>query len=143
MLLHAAQTAAACLEDVRAPVTVVHGDFVPWNIVLDNTLPRVFDWEWASLEGVPGWDAVYFPLQVGQVVERWSAPELVACVKRLADRPVHPYGGQQYRCLILLVLVHLAKVVAGTPPFALTVRQAIEHLLKAAWLSDTTPRPAS
>lgn len=131
LLLSAAYSACTRLEEVAVPITVVHGDFVPWNVVLDKGSVRVFDWEWGSLEGIPEWDAIYFRLHVGLVSNRWTSEQLVAAIRMLAEHPVEPYAKEEYRQLLLLVLVHLTHVIQSSPRHAEVARNVIEGLTLA------------
>jgi hypothetical protein len=97
------------LETRSVPRTVIHGDFVPWNIRIDNGHANVFDWENGQLDGIPGWDEAYFHLQVGLVVSKWGPEQLLANALQLADRPPEPYTGNEYLGLVLLVIVAMAQ----------------------------------
>lgn len=53
------------------PVTVQHGDFVPWNLLQepDGTL-WALDWEYGTLEGFPYLDLIYYVLQTLALIYR-------------------------------------------------------------------------
>jgi hypothetical protein len=115
--------------------TIVHGDFIPWNMVIDSGQTRVFDWEYACLDGVPGWDETYFSLQVGLVLRRWGVRQLVKGAVELSKRPAEPYDSEIYRSIILLVLASLAhrNALEGNRKQADAIRDAIADLLATGW----------
>lgn len=60
------------LELLQVPVTVIHGDFAPWNLREDRGEIFAFDWEYAELDGLPLFDETHFRLQVGFQIHQWS-----------------------------------------------------------------------
>ena len=61
------------LAGQRWAVVFQHGDFAPWNVFQDKSgILRAIDWEYATLEGFPHVDKVFFLLQVGRLINRWS-----------------------------------------------------------------------
>jgi hypothetical protein len=50
--------------------TTVHGDFAPWNMLIEEGTGKLFvlDWEHARLEGLPYLDGVFYALQVGYLL---------------------------------------------------------------------------
>jgi hypothetical protein len=52
----------SCLDfDVTVPTILVHGDFVPWNILNDHKAGYVLvDWERADFVGLPAYDLFHF-----------------------------------------------------------------------------------
>ncbi|RKX69975.1 hypothetical protein DRP53_06545 [candidate division WOR-3 bacterium] len=54
-------------------VVIEHGDFVPWNLLetKDGSIKAV-DWEFASLEGFPYIDIVYYILQIAALIKKWN-----------------------------------------------------------------------
>ncbi|QIN84375.1 hypothetical protein GBA63_18310 [Rubrobacter tropicus] len=72
------------------PVTVQHGDFVPWNLLEGREAGhRAIDWEYGTLQGFPYLDLVHYVLQVLGLLRR-RAPEA-------AGRYVAAYLSQQGR----------------------------------------------
>ncbi len=57
------------------PVALAHGDFTPWNLVVEHGRARAFDWEHAR-ELAPAGDALHFVLQQAILVERVPAGRL-------------------------------------------------------------------
>ncbi len=50
--------------DFSVPAPIMHGDFSPWNVVLDASGKIApLDWEHACLEGIPGLDLVHYHLK--------------------------------------------------------------------------------
>jgi hypothetical protein len=62
---------------------LVHGDFVPWNLVSRRFGLAAYDWEDALEEGAPFWDLWHFAVQSTALLHRWSDVDLVeAAVRR-------------------------------------------------------------
>lgn len=135
LLPTALERALSGLADHEVPTTLVHGDFAPWNILIDEQGPKIFDWEYASLEGVPEWDACFFRLQVALVKERVDAARLVSRVVAMEPR-LSPatYSELQYRSLLLLVLLQLAVRHGEDATREAIVKSAIERLLEGGWI---------
>jgi hypothetical protein len=101
----------------------------------DEHGPKIFDWEYASLEGVPEWDACFFRLQVALVKERVDAARLVSrAVAMEPELSPATYSEAQYRSLLLLVLVQLAVRHGEDAIRGAVVRSAIEQLLEGGWI---------
>ena len=100
--------AVAALGHEVVPTVITHGDFVPWNLLSDHGTIKAFDWEYGCLDGVPGWDALYFYIQVGVIDHHWDPIDLDLAVRHwLAARsPFWTAAGQ--RALAALVLLDLA-----------------------------------
>ena len=72
----------------RIVPVIYHGDFAPWNIIIDKTgVWRVLDWERGEPVGVPGWDWFHYVVQVECLVKR-SRPRKVW--RRLQETMAHP-----------------------------------------------------
>jgi hypothetical protein len=54
------------------PVTIQHGDFAPWNLLLSDGALRAIDWEYGTLEGFPYLDLAYYVLQISALIYRWA-----------------------------------------------------------------------
>jgi hypothetical protein len=129
------EAARTYLSPVEVPVTIVHGDFAPWNILFSNGSPQVFDWEYACVEGIPGWDEATFALQVGLVTRRWSAGELGRGAEKIARELRAPYGIRARRALVLLVMADLAsRGRNGRIELGSVISNAIATLVSAGWL---------
>ena len=56
------------LVDGLIPCCLVHGDFTPWNTILDEERLRVFDWEYARFEAPALGDLFHFIIQTEVLV---------------------------------------------------------------------------
>ncbi len=56
------------LADSMIPCCLVHGDFTPWNTILDEERLRVFDWEYARFEAPALGDLFHFIIQTEVLV---------------------------------------------------------------------------
>lgn len=121
---------------LQVPVTITHGDFVPWNMFVSGDRIAVFDWEEGMTDGVPYWDEVYFRVQVGMIKHQWGAKKIAEAVARAhpAPRP----EARIYRAISSLVLVRLAVVKARAGNFeeSRTLEAAAAILTKTGWLSS-------
>lgn len=81
------------LEELRLPETVVHGDFAPWNLRAHRGQVAAFDWEYAQLDGLPLLDELHHTLQVGLLLDHWTADRAydhllaIAAARPLGLRP--------------------------------------------------------
>ncbi|MBK7643654.1 MAG: phosphotransferase [Planctomycetes bacterium] len=82
----------AAAGQMRLPCALAHGDFTPWNVLVEGSQARAFDWEHARLSAPPGHDALHFALQQAVLVDR-RAPELLlahlreCCAEHLGPLP--------------------------------------------------------
>jgi hypothetical protein len=77
------------LEELNVPVTVIHGDFAPWNLREHRGVVSAFDWEYAELDGLPLFDETHFRLQVGSHLHAWIPEQAHEELRRWAiDRPL-------------------------------------------------------
>jgi thymidylate kinase len=51
------------LRDEELPFHLSHGDFVPWNALVVDGRPFLFDWEYAREQWLPGYDLFHFLFQ--------------------------------------------------------------------------------
>ena len=58
------------LDGDRLPFHLDHGDFAPWNMKTVNNKIIVFDWEHASMAGLPAWDLFHFIFETLRVQGR-------------------------------------------------------------------------
>ena len=63
------------LARMSVPLTVVHGDFAPWNLRRNSGGIAAFDWEYGQPGGIPGIDQTHYLLQTGYLLENWSVDE--------------------------------------------------------------------
>ena len=131
-------SAIQVLAGTQVPVTLVHGDFVPWNMVLHAGTLRVFDWEYGCLEGLPNWDETHFMLQVGLILHRWSRHHFVAALKSASAQPTLSLDPPQKRAVMALVVVQLIlrNLDANHYRTATLLRGVAEDLVKEGWLSE-------
>ena len=102
-----AEGAKEVMSGFHSRSCIVHGDFVPWNIVIENGHARVFDWEYGVVDGVPAWDALYFRLQVGLITLSWTHRQLADEVLVCAARQDDGYTVAQYLGMAVLLLLDL------------------------------------
>lgn len=75
------------LSDRQWPVTIVHGDYAPWNIIIDtNYRVSTVDWEHGSLQGFPFYDLIYYILQVSFLMYRWTEEDTVRYAKQYLSK---------------------------------------------------------
>jgi len=133
------EVAARVLRAVGAqevPLTLVHGDFVPWNMLLGDGEPRVFDWERASFSGIPLWDQLYFQLQVGLIKQSWCQTDVLRWAEGVGGPMAVPYGRTYVRACCLLVMLKLLVInvrEAGDVRRASSLRDAMATLSRR-WL---------
>lgn len=100
------------LESFTVPVTVVHGDFAPWNLRLHEGQISAFDWEYAELSGLPLLDEIHYRLQVGMMLENWDAFGGARCLRELADsRPMDLEPAQVTALATVYLLDALARLL--------------------------------
>lgn len=63
------------LEGLVVPTTIVHTDFVPWNLRKKGGVIAAFDWDAAELDGLPLYDELHYELIVGHLIRRWTAEQ--------------------------------------------------------------------
>jgi hypothetical protein len=79
------------------PASMVHGDFAPWNLRLNNGHLFVFDWEYAEACGNPLQDFLHFHL-IPRALQRWPLrtrwmPGLLAKTVEFSNRMFGPDSG--------------------------------------------------
>lgn len=102
-----AQRGLELIAGAQARSCVVHGDFVPWNIVTGGGRSFVFDWEHGILDGVPAWDELFFAVQVGLIASRWNEHQLAGVIWTKAKRQRDGYSAMQYLGMAILLLLDL------------------------------------
>ncbi len=58
------------LRDQELPFHLSHGDFVPWNALVVDGRPFLFDWEYARTQWLPGYDLFHFLFQTRLLLAR-------------------------------------------------------------------------
>lgn len=121
------------LENAIVPTTIVHGDFTPWNILVDADSVRVFDWENAVLDGIPEWDRMFYIFRTGVMAQSWSSDQLVKEVGSRAAQGSEYYGAYAWKAILTLSLVHL--LVKQPPLGDATGRldSALSDLIRSWW----------
>lgn len=137
LLSSVVHSALLVLAGTLVPVTLVHGDFVPWNMMLAGGTLQVFDWEYGCLEGLPGWDEAHFMLQVGLISHRWSRHEVVSALKRASGQSMLSLDPAQHRAVMAMVVVQLVLryLDANNHGAATLLRGVAEDLMKEGWFS--------
>jgi hypothetical protein len=124
------------LRGHRVPVTVVHGDFIPWNVLLDRGGVRVFDWEYAAIRGVPGWDEIFWVLQTGLIRLGWGATELAAAAESIVRHPLAHYSARAHRALVAMVLIDVVARYSDPQDtrYVQAVTGGLQRLFARGWL---------
>jgi hypothetical protein len=128
----------SAIGDQEVPLTLVHGDFVPWNMLLGDGEPRVFDWERASFSGIPLWDQLYFQLQVGLIKQSWCRTDVLRWAEGVGTQDAGPYGKTYVRACCLFVMLKLLVVnvrEAGDLRRAWSLRDSMATLSRGGWLT--------
>jgi hypothetical protein len=77
------------LREFEVPMTIIHGDFAPWNLRIHNGKITAFDWEYGEIHGLPLMDEIHYLLQCGWLLEEWSTQEALDCLDNLGkNRPL-------------------------------------------------------
>lgn len=84
--------------------TIIHGDFAPWNIFIDDyNMLSVIDWEYGDLNGFPYIDKAYFILQTSMLVKNWKPSKAKNhAIKILSNELTHK---ESYAIVMLAALM--------------------------------------
>jgi hypothetical protein len=93
------------LRQLRVPVTIVHGDFAPWNVRQHQRIVSAFDWEYGQLSGLPLIDEIHFRLQVGLMLENWASAQGAAWLDELATSSPLGMEPAQVRSIALVYVI--------------------------------------
>jgi hypothetical protein len=100
------------LRQFRVPVTIVHGDFAPWNVRQHHRIIAAFDWEYGQLSGLPLIDEIHFRLQVGLMLEHWSSAQGSAWLDELATASPLKMEPRHVRAIaVIYVIDQLARLL--------------------------------
>lgn len=100
------------LDGERVPTAVVHGDFVPWNLRGSQTSLAAYDWENASLEGVPLVDEIHHRLVVGHLMGGWGVERAMHDIDTAVARHGSRFRQRQALALVVAYLIeHTARLV--------------------------------
>lgn len=95
------------LQQLNVPITIVHGDFAPWNLRIEGGAISAFDWEYAQLSGLPLIDEIHYRLQVGLLLERWSANRGAEEIERLCQSQAQGLSAEQAAALATVYLLDM------------------------------------
>lgn len=93
---------------------IMHGDFAPWNIKVQNGQWTVLDWERGELTGVPGWDWFHFVIQPEILVQGHAPAVIGKRVRRLLSSAEFQAYARATKCQDLahtLLQAYLAYVI--------------------------------
>ncbi|MFL5561395.1 MAG: hypothetical protein ACJ79K_07975 [Gemmatimonadaceae bacterium] len=114
-LLRAFDECAGALDGEHVPTAVVHGDFVPWNLRGSPDTLAAYDWENASLDGVPIADELHHRLVVGHLMSGWSADRAVREVDTAVASHGLLLGQRQATALAVAYLIeHTTRLIEHT-----------------------------
>jgi hypothetical protein len=100
------------LESFDVPVTILHGDFAPWNLRINGGQIAAFDWEYAQLAGLPLVDELHYRLQVGMMLENWDIAAAERAVAGWCEaRPMSLEPPQARAIAIVYLLDALARLL--------------------------------
>lgn len=95
------------LEQLSVPVTIVHGDFAPWNLRIHEGMISAFDWEYARLSGLPLLDEIHYRLQVGLLLEHWSTDRGTREIERLCQSRPQGLSAENAATLAIVYLLDI------------------------------------
>lgn len=99
------------LERSVVPSTIVHGDFVPWNLRKLGDAISAFDWEYAELDGLPLADQTHFMVQDRYELDGWTPQQVFEELNHFSTTRPFGYDRDQVRAFQLVyVLDHLARL---------------------------------
>ena len=93
------------LERLILTVTIVHGDFVPWNLRERHGAVAAFDWEYGELDGLPLIDELNHLLLVGYLFQGWAVERAYDRLLRLAASAPLGLSPDRVRALQLIYLL--------------------------------------
>lgn len=91
---------------VALPCALAHGDFTPWNVVVDGARACAFDWEHARELSPAGHDALHFTLQQAVLVDHVAPERLLAHVAERAPESLHAGAGLACAAYVLDIATH-------------------------------------
>ncbi len=94
------------LERLAVPTTIVHTDFVPWNLREKGGVIAAFDWDAAELDGLPLYDELHHELIVGYLVKRWTVERASRHLQEIASSAPLGLPPGQVRALQAVYLIH-------------------------------------
>ncbi|MBV8780282.1 MAG: phosphotransferase [Phycisphaerae bacterium] len=99
------------LERTTVRSTIVHGDFVPWNLRTDGQEISAFDWEYAELDGLPLMDRTHFMIQHRYELDGWTPAQAFEELNDFAESRPQDFDPDQVRAFQMVYLIdHLARL---------------------------------
>ena len=114
-LLAALPQATAALDERPMAVSIVHGDFAPWNLRQRRGRIAAFDWEYGTLSGPSGLDDIHYRLQTGYLLRGWSVQKAFEELSRRAPLATQPHRitHTEAQALAVLYLVDMLTRLYG------------------------------
>jgi hypothetical protein len=101
------------LREFEVPMTIIHGDFAPWNLRIHNGKIGAFDWEYGEIHGLPLMDEIHYLLQCGWLLEQWTTQQALDCLDNLGkQRPLGLEPRQVETICTVYLLDTLARLLA-------------------------------
>jgi hypothetical protein len=99
------------LEALTVPSTIVHGDFVPWNLRGQGGEISAFDWEYAQIDGLPLMDQTHFIIQHRYELRSGTPQEAYRDLCSFAASGPMGFSTEQVQGIQLVYLIdHLARL---------------------------------
>jgi hypothetical protein len=95
------------LEQMSVPITIIHGDFAPWNLRIEGGAISAFDWEYGQLSGLPLIDEIHYRLQVGLLLEHWSAHRGAEEIEKLCQSRPQGLSSENAATLAIVYLLDM------------------------------------
>jgi len=103
--------ALPALERLTVPSTIMHGDFVPWNLRRQGSEISAFDWEYAELDALPLMDETHFLIQDRYELNKRTPEQAYQDLSDFAASGPMGFSAQQVRAIQLIYLIdHLARL---------------------------------
>ena len=99
------------LEQMIVPSTIVHGDFVPWNLRREGSAISAFDWEYAQTDGLPLMDETHFMIQDRYELNHRTPEQAYRDLRAFAASQPMGFSSEQVRAIQTAYLIdHLARL---------------------------------
>jgi len=99
------------LERLTVPSTIMHGDFVPWNLRRQGSEISAFDWEYAQLDALPLLDETHFIIQDRYELNNRTPQQAYLDLSDFAAAEPMGFSADQVRAIQLVYLIdHLARL---------------------------------
>jgi hypothetical protein len=87
------------LNEIEVPSTIVHGDFAPWNLRVRDGEIFAYDWEYATLDGLPLIDEFHHLLAVGYLLKKWTGAQAADALSKYGARSMRGLSPNAVRAL--------------------------------------------